>query len=174
MKVGEAEVHSDADGKYSLSIQMSEPKTMTLNISCLGFENQSKEIELSPDAQLSLDFIMGKGKSSLEGVVSDEETGQPIAGVYVSIESQVMYTSQDGHFAFNGIEANRRYPLTAYSDGYETKSVLVDWVESGKPLTYQMKLSKKKPEVEKSEADTEGVNETPRRVSVARRFRADD
>jgi hypothetical protein len=147
--VGESEGLSDADGKFSLSVPIDERRTITLNISCLGFQSQSKQIEISPNDKLAFDFLMGKGRSSLEGTVCDEETGLPISNAYVSIESQKMYTSADGRFAFVEIEANRRYPLTAYKDGYETKSLLGDWLEPDKPLTCQIKLTKKKPDEKK-------------------------
>jgi hypothetical protein len=145
----EISMDSDADGKYKLTIPVSERKKLTMKISCLGFVSQSREIEVSPNGQLTVDFSMGKGKSSLEGTVCDEETGQLLAEAYVSIESQKMYTSADGHFAFKEIDANRRYPLTAYKDGYETTSFLAEWVEPGKPLMCQIKLAKKKPQEEK-------------------------
>jgi hypothetical protein len=177
LTVGGSEGLSDADGKYSLSVPIAEPKTLTLDISCLGFQNQSKQIEISPNDQLTLDFLMGKGRSSLEGTVCDEETGLPISNAYVSIDSQKMYTSADGRFAFAEIEANRRYPLTAYKDGYETKSLLADWVEPGKPLTCQIKLMKKKPEEKKDVKDEKEAHAAAETLPTRRRTRltrADD
>ena len=166
----EISIDSDADGKYNLTIPVSERKKLTMRISCLGFENQSKEIEVSPNQQLTVDFSMGKGKSSLEGTVCDEETGQLLADAYVSIESQKMYTSADGHFAFTEIDANRRYPLTAYKDGYETKSFLAEWVEPGKPLICQIKLSKKKPKEKNDEKKQDLETKSPRRRTESREW----
>jgi hypothetical protein len=175
--VGGSEGLSDADGKYSLSVPLAERKSLTLNISCLGFQSQSKQIEISPNDQLTLDFLMGKGRSSLEGTVCDEETGLPISNAYVSVESQKMYTSADGRFAFVEIEANRRYPLTAYKDGYETKTLLADWVEPSKPLTCQIKLTKKRPEEKKHVKDEKQARAAAETLPSRRRTRltrADD
>jgi hypothetical protein len=172
--VGESEGLSDADGKFSLSVPIDERKTLTLNISCLGFQSQSKQIEISPNDKLAFDFLMGKGRSALEGTVCDEETGLPISDAYVSIESQKMYTPADGRFAFAEIEANRRYPLTAYKDGYETKTFLAEWVEPGKPLICQIKLAKKKPEEKKDEKEGQPVTEALSHRRHRRFVHADD
>lgn len=57
--------------------------------------------------------------ANLYGVVTDAETGYPIAGVKVTIDGLVTYTDANGRYAFEGL-APGSYTSTFEKEGYET------------------------------------------------------
>lgn len=160
---GDLSCDSDYDGNYTLTVKLTEKTELTIDVSCIGYLSQSKKIEVSPRDKLNADFVMGKGKSSIEVYVYDKKARAPLPGAYVSIESQSGYTDQQGHFVFAGIAALKRYPITVYKDGYETETFLSDWVEFGKArvLYVHLKHKKAEPEAKKAEA-VEIIPEEPR------------
>jgi len=60
------------------------------------------------------------GKGSLTGVVTDEATGNPIAGATVVLESLNTSTNSSGGYSFNNIEPGN-YLVTVSKTGYTTK-----------------------------------------------------
>ena len=57
--------------------------------------------------------------ANLYGVVTDAETGDPIAGVKVTIDDLVTYTNASGQYSFAGL-APGAYTVTFEKEGYET------------------------------------------------------
>ncbi|MBA7629995.1 hypothetical protein ES703_37503 [subsurface metagenome] len=57
--------------------------------------------------------------ANLYGVVTDTETGLPIAGVKVTIDGLTTYTNADGSYGFTGLTPGS-YTITFEKEGYET------------------------------------------------------
>lgn len=161
VKCGDFSCDSGYTGEYTLTVKLTEKTEFTIDVSCNGYVSQSKKIEISPEDELSVDFIMEKGKSSIEVYVYDKKTRTPLPGAYVSIESQSAYTDQQGHLIFEGIDALKRYPITIYKDGYETETFLSDWVEPGKARVLHVHLKHKEAEPEPEAQKREEVEIMP-------------
>jgi hypothetical protein len=135
-------IFSKSDGTYTMKIPMTEKGKVTLAVSCIGYVGETKEVNLSPTETLNLDFTLGKGKASIEGYVYDKDTRAKLPRAYVSIESQRIYADENGHYAFKGLDAVKRYPFTCYKDGYKTEIFLSDWVQPDQTLTQDIYLTK--------------------------------
>lgn len=57
--------------------------------------------------------------ANLYGVVTDAQTGYPIAGVKVTIDGLVTYTNASGNYGFEGLTPGS-YTITFEKEGYET------------------------------------------------------
>lgn len=57
------------------------------------------------------------GSTALRGIVTDAESGKPLAGVRVSIQGFITETNASGEFQFNVLDP-RRSVLTAAREGY--------------------------------------------------------
>ena len=57
--------------------------------------------------------------TTLYGVVTDADTGNPIQGVKVTINGLVTYTNSSGAYGFEGLTPGS-YTITFEKDGYET------------------------------------------------------
>ena len=57
--------------------------------------------------------------ANLYGVVTDAETGTPLAGVKVTIDDLTTYTDSAGQYAFEGLTPGG-YTITFEKEGYET------------------------------------------------------
>ena len=66
-------------------------------------------VQLTPIAQVA----------SLYGVVTDAETGQPIDGVKVTLDSFVTYTNASGAYAFEGLNPGS-YVIRFEKENYQT------------------------------------------------------
>jgi hypothetical protein len=150
-------VFSKSDGTYIMKIPVPESGKVTLAISCIGFVSETKEVKVSPAETQNLDFKLGKGKASIGGYVYDKDTRAKLGGAYVSIESQRIYADENGHYAFKGLDAVKRYPFTCYKDGYKTEIFLSDWVQPDQTLTQDIYLTKADEAAQKpSEEPTQG------------------
>ena len=67
--------------------------------------------------------------STVQGVVSDYHTGEPVPGATIMIMpgSQTAMTDQDGRFEFADLDP-KQYTLTVQKDGYQTNRKIVDAV----------------------------------------------
>jgi len=59
------------------------------------------------------------GMASLSGIVIDDESGYPIGGVIVSLDSMKTSTNSSGQYSFSNVEPGD-YPLMFEKVGYET------------------------------------------------------
>lgn len=59
------------------------------------------------------------GLGSLYGVVIDSDTGLPISGVAITLDSQSTQTANDGSFSFNNLNPGT-YIITFTKAGYTT------------------------------------------------------
>lgn len=57
--------------------------------------------------------------ATLNGVVTDAETGYALEGVKVTIDGLITYTDNFGRYAFEGLSPGS-YTITFEKDGYET------------------------------------------------------
>lgn len=57
--------------------------------------------------------------ANLYGKVTDAQTGYPLSGVKVTIDSLVTYTDAGGNYGFTGLSPGS-YVITFEKDGYET------------------------------------------------------
>lgn len=57
--------------------------------------------------------------ANLYGKVTDAQTGYPLSGVKVTINSLVTYTDAGGNYGFTGLSPGS-YTITFEKDGYET------------------------------------------------------
>lgn len=58
--------------------------------------------------------------ATLYGVVTDAETGAPLAGVRVTLDSLIAYTDTNGAYVFEGLPPGS-YKITFEKEGYETE-----------------------------------------------------
>jgi len=60
------------------------------------------------------------GKANLYGVVTDAETGNPLSGVLVTLNSDSIITNPSGHYAFTDLEPGG-YVVEFSKEGYLTE-----------------------------------------------------
>ena len=95
------------------------------------------------DAAAALEHV--DETASIEGVVTDAVTGEPIAGATVTATipdgTPVEATTDDeGQYVLEGLEADRAYTVTATADGYEATTTTA-LAPAGEPATVDLELA---------------------------------
>lgn len=80
--------------------------------------------------------------TSIYGVISDYETGEPIenANVVITPSGQVKQTGTDGVYSFENLDAQQQYTITVQRAGYQTNRKLVVAV-SGERMEINISLT---------------------------------
>jgi len=79
--------------------------------------------------------------SSITGMVVDQQTGEPLAGVKLRIEgvNRVIYSDLNGNFRINGLTTGE-YSITSSFISYATENLEID-IEAGSPENIKIELS---------------------------------
>ena len=146
VRCGAAQTSSNKDGGYTLKIPVGKQRKVVISFTSVGFLAETREVDGAPDSRLTVDVTMGMGSTTLEGHVYDRVTGSALAGAYVSIETARTHTDAEGYFVFRDVNAITRYPITVHKDGFETKMIMSERAEVGRPLKCDVHLDRKVPE----------------------------
>lgn len=114
------QLYSDAGGNYTFTDV--EPGSYVISFTKEGYIMGSTDVTLvegNNELNVSLPPIAAP-VANLYGVVRDAETGYPLSGVKVTIDSLVTYTDANGAYAFVGLSPGS-YTITFEKDGYETE-----------------------------------------------------
>jgi len=114
------EVYTDAGGNYaftdlgtgtySLFFQKGGYEEIEMGDITLQEGNNELNVQMPPVVVLA----------NLYGVVTDAETGYPLAGVKVTLGALVVYTNGSGYYGFEGLIPGS-YTITFEKEGYETE-----------------------------------------------------
>lgn len=113
------EAYTDATGNYAFADL--EPGTYSLFFQKGGYEEiEMADITLQEGHnELNVQMPRVVVLANLYGVVTDAETGYPLAGVKVTIDALATYTDSSGRYAFEGLTPGS-YTITFEKEGYET------------------------------------------------------
>src|SRR5699024_24638 len=100
------------DGSYSI---MSSEGTFNVKAETYGYESAEQEVSVEVDETTEANFELDElAQSTVSGTVTDEATGDPIAGATLRLVEDAnvepVETDEDGN-----------YSLTAYEDSYTLK-----------------------------------------------------
>ena len=105
------------------------PRAVTLTASAGGFYSQSKQITIFCGAQITIDFGSRTTQSgTLVGTVTDETTGDPIAGAFVGTTfGKTATTDASGNYTFTNVplgdlDAPRDWSIYVKPEGYKPKT----------------------------------------------------
>jgi len=77
------------------------------------------------------------GRANLYGKVTDADTGQPVAGALVLLDSMQTYTDSSGNYLFADLELGE-YMLGFSKEGYPGGEIMVNLVEGENVLNVEM------------------------------------
>ena len=113
---------TDDAGNYSMEVFQSD-KDYTMTVSAEGYDSVTETVSLAAGSVVK-NVALSTGAKTVSGVVTDAETGDPIAYAQVMMQSgAVMFmgmTDNQGHYSFEVTEPDLVYTLTASYYGYET------------------------------------------------------
>lgn len=114
------QVFTDAQGNYAFADLG--PGTYSLFFQKGGYEEiEMADITLQEgDNELNVQMPPVVVLANLYGVVTEAETGYPLSGVKVTIDSLVTYTDTSGNYGFTGLTPGS-YTVTFEKEGYETE-----------------------------------------------------
>ena len=119
----EEEVTTDENGAYSFVIG-DDTSEYTLTASLDGYNSYEKSGIVFTEGSVVENIALEPIVTTVSGVVTDAETGDPIAYAQVMMQSgAVMFmgmTDNQGHYSFEVTEPDLAYTLTASYYGYET------------------------------------------------------
>jgi uncharacterized membrane protein len=107
---------TDADGYFSLEVP---PGYYSVAFEKQGYGGKEMGVTLSAGQQKQLNVSLVSIKAELYGQVTDADTGQPLSGVKVSIDSLSVYTDAAGMYGFTNLEPGT-YDVKFEKSGYET------------------------------------------------------
>ena len=134
---------SDENGIFTINVTKS--SAVNLMLSKAGYIEQGHQINLS-DNNLSGESVFFLQKGHLvqyRGIIKDNETGESLDGVSISIlyenEEKYSYESDaSGEFSFEGA-SSESYRIRFTKSGYQSLDAKIDELESGNTKTFRMK-----------------------------------
>jgi len=115
------QAYTDSGGNYGFT--NIDPRSYHVTLQKEGYEVSSKDITIHEgDNPLNIQMVpivVPPGEATLHGVVTDAVTGDPIAGVKVTIDGTTAYTNAGGEYGFTGLPPGS-YVVTFEKEGYET------------------------------------------------------
>lgn len=115
VKLGSAEVTTDAEGRYTFPRWNSKD---TIEVKAGGYEQRSVPLQDQPQfskpapPSVSLDVVIRP--NTLSGTVSDSYTKQPLAGAVVQASATISATTAaDGRYVLNGVPESFALSITA-------------------------------------------------------------
>jgi hypothetical protein len=132
---------TDVNGNFVLTVP---PKTYTVTVVKSGWRTESASVDVSTAGTYTLNFTLTPSQSTIQGTVTDIETGQPIQGATITIDAYSATSNADGSFTLTVPPAT--YTVTVKKEGY------VDWKQTldvSTPGNYilNVQLTKVKPTI---------------------------
>jgi uncharacterized membrane protein len=132
---------TDVNGNFVLTVP---PKTYTVTVVKSGWRTESASVDASTAGTYTLNFTLTPSQSTIQGTVTDIETGQPIQGATITIDAYSATSNADGSFTLTVPPAT--YTVTVKKEGY------VDWKQTldvSTPGNYilNVQLTKVKPTI---------------------------
>ncbi|MGG0656512.1 S8 family serine peptidase [Rummeliibacillus pycnus] len=120
-------VYSDpANGSYSLKHSSG---TFTVKAEAYGFTSKQQSVKIEADKSTSANFTLQEiAQNTVSGKITDESTGEGIAGVTLLLE-------EDANITPVTTDANGNYSLTAYHGDYTLKIVARGYHSQEIPIT---------------------------------------
>lgn len=113
---------TDAEGNYSMEVFQAD-KEYTMTVTAEGYDPVTETVTFT-EGSVVKDIVFSNGARTVSGVVTDAETGAPIAYVQVMMQSGwTMFmgmTDNQGKYSFEVSEPDLVYTLSASYYGYQT------------------------------------------------------
>ena len=113
---------TDAEGNYSMEVFQAD-KEYTMTVTAEGYDPVTETVTFT-EGSVVKDIVFSSGARTVSGVVTDAETGAPIAYVQVMMQSGwTMFmgmTDNQGKYSFEVSEPDLVYTLSASYYGYQT------------------------------------------------------
>ena len=139
------------------------PGSYTLNVSKSGFKSYSASIEVKAGETTEVSVTLEYLKGTVAGVVKDQ-TGLPIEGAAVTLDSSSASTDASGKFTFTDVEAGN-YTLTVSKAGYSTNTTIFT-LAAGESKSFTIILSSKVLSFEKIVLPSITGVDTPTKIKV--------
>ncbi len=138
VKIGTLQAESDLEGQYELSDVPTGSKEITATI--MGFQDYTGTVEVNENQVTFNDIKMTPLLTGgyVSGKVLDEDTGDPIEGAVVSINSISTKSDSEGVYLLTGIPAGLQ-TILAKKDGFEIYSGTIQ-VDSVRPSFKQIDM----------------------------------
>lgn len=139
---------TDSAGRYSVKLPNGD---YTLSFSADNYKSATASVSLSEDTTLNMALEKLIEPSVITGIVTDKETGKPIAGASVTAISTVdsdsasATTDSSGHYRIE-VPGDKTYSLTYSAEGYHELSLRQE-LEAGWEYTFNKALEPLKSEV---------------------------
>jgi uncharacterized membrane protein len=124
---------TDVEGKFVLTLP---PNVYTVTVTKSGYRTVSQTVDASTAGTYTLDFTLTEAQSIITGVISDIETGEPIADAEIAVNSYSTTSGSDGSFSVTVAPA--AYTVTVSKEGYQDWSQTVD---ASTPATYVINVA---------------------------------
>ncbi len=136
--IGSAETKSDEDGHYQLTGVNAGSRTIHAQLS--GYENYSGTVDVKAGELVSHDIVMKPLSTigAVEGVVTDEETGDEIEKAWIIVGFQFTRTDRHGYYDISGIKAGS-HKIYALKHAYFIYSGNVD-IKAGETVSHDIKM----------------------------------
>ncbi|MXV76512.1 redoxin domain-containing protein [Candidatus Poribacteria bacterium] len=147
----DANIHSSTQqgiGKYH--VKEAEPGDYTVQISAKGYQTTELNVTVIPDQSISLDKValaaLETPVSHLRGVLTNEASGEPLAGVNLQLTDDAgkvydTLTTASGIFTFENLPVQQPFTLTIAHVGYEDKEVAVHPIPADETLELTVELT---------------------------------
>jgi len=119
--MGSLQTATDGGGYYEfLSV---EPGSFSVRFSKTGYEEKEMSVTLSAgeskELNVALTRVAPPQNATLWGLVTDAQTGLPLAAVMVEVNGYIGYTNDSGYYQVSNIPPGT-YPVTFNLAGYQT------------------------------------------------------
>ena len=138
-------VRSDSQGRFNLKLLPA--GAIEVKVTAPGYDDSVLAAQMSRGAETQLDVALSsnrrqslaaQGTATISGQVLDSESGQPLAGVRVSIPGSnagALFTGAEGRFQFPAFSESKA-EVQAELPGYEKTTT--SWVAGGQPLAIRL------------------------------------
>ena len=132
---------TDVNGNFVLTVS---PRAYTVTVTKSGWKTESTTVDATTAGTYTLSFTLSPSQSTIQGTVSDIETGKPIEGASITVDAYSATSDANGSFTLTVAPAS--YTVTVKKEGY------ADWkqtLDASTPGTYilNVQLTKVKPAV---------------------------
>ncbi len=127
---------TDSNGSFVLTVA---PRAYTVTVTKTGWRTESLTVDASTAGTYSLTFVLSPAESTIQGTVTDFETGKPIAEAQITVDAYSTKSASDGSFSLTVTPAV--YTVTVKKEGY------MDWsqtLDATTPGVYVISVQMKK------------------------------
>lgn len=163
-------VTTNDEGQYELADL--DPGTYTIRVEAEGYEAWSREVVLKAGSTYLLDIALSPVRQSygqVRGTIRDAQTGDPVAGVAISLAGEDRVTDEQGRFTFDQVPLGEQALLVS-KQGYKPVDRGVIVPEEG-PLVLELALIPERASVEPGAdggPETEGTQTLPAPVQAVK------